>query len=593
MSRAGSRDASGKPSSRISPHGAGTGHKKSRSRVIPGFGLTLGVTVTMLSVLILIPLASILVYSFRLSWSEFAQVILSDNVRKAFATSIGCSLAAAAANSVFGLLLAWVLVRYDFPGKRLVDAMIELPFALPTAVAGITLTKMYSDNGFMGQLFGLFGIEVSYTRLGIIIAMIFIGIPFVVRAIQPVLEKLPAEIEEAGTMLGASRSYVFLHVILPELIPPLLAGFGLALARGIGEYGSVIYISGNSAKNGTQVISYIIMQKLNAGSADYEGAAAIALVMLLISFALLFVINMLQLLAAKRSGGDNYTRSAGAVRERKKTAAAYVLIAAALLFFIVMLVLPLFSVIYRSLKDGLDLYVEAVTAQYTLSALRVTLIAAVIAVLVNTVFGLCASWLLSKYQFKGNKVLSTLIDIPFSISPVIAGLAFIMTFGRMGWATPFIEWINNLLGTDISLVFSVPGVVLATIFVTFPYVSRELLPVMQSQGSDEEEAAALMGANGWYIFRKVTFPNIKWTLIYGIILCAARAVGEFGAVYAVSKTRGKTFTLPLEIDALYMAGSADSITQAFAVSSILVLIAILMLILRQAAEFMGQKRGRR
>ena len=566
--------------------------KRAHSRVIPGFRLTLGVTVSMLSVLILIPLTSILIYSFHLSWSEFAEVILSANVKKAFAVSIGCSLAAAAANSVFGLLLAWVLVRYDFPGKRLVDAMIELPFALPTAVAGITLTKMYSDNGFMGKLFGLFGIQVSYTRLGIIIAMIFIGIPFVVRAIQPVLEKLPAEIEEAGTMLGASRPYVFFHVVLPELIPPLLAGFGLALARGIGEYGSVIYISGNSAKNGTQVISYIIMQKLNAGSADYEGAAAIALVMLLISFALLFVINMLQLLAAKRSGGDNYTRSA-AVREEKKTTAAYILIAAALLFFVVMLVLPLLSVIYRSLKDGLDLYVEAITAQYTLSALRVTLIAALIAVCVNTVFGLCASWLLSKYQFKGNKVLSTLIDIPFSISPVIAGLAFIMTFGRMGWATPIIEWINNLLGTDISLVFSVPGVVLATIFVTFPYVSRELLPVMQAQGSDEEEAAALMGANGWYIFRKVTFPNIKWTLIYGIILCAARAVGEFGAVYAVSKTRGKTFTLPLEIDALYMAGSADSITQAFAVSSILVLIAIVMLILRQAAEFMGQQRGQR
>ena len=253
--------------------------------------------------------------------------------------------------------------------------------------------------------------------------------------------------------------------------------------------------------------------------------------------------------------------------------------------------MALFPVIYRSLKDGISLYLSAISAKYTLSALKVTLIAAVIAVAVNTVFGLCASWLLSKFSFKGNKILSTLIDIPFSISPVIAGLAFIMTFGRMGWATPAIEWINNLLGTDISLVFSVPGVVLATIFVTFPYVSRELIPVMQSQGSDEEEAAALMGAKGFTIFRKVTFPNIKWALVYGVILCAARAIGEFGAVYAVSKTRGETFTLPLEIDALYMAGSADSITQAFAVSSILVLIAIIMLILRQAAEYMGRKKG--
>ena len=285
-----------------SPYGRSWGgKKKAKKRVIPGFHLTLGITVAMLSLLILIPLASILVYSFNLSPSEFAQVFSSASVRKAFATSIGCSFIAALINSVFGLLLAWVLVRYDFPCRKLVDAMIELPFALPTAVAGITLTKMYADNGFMGKLFGLFGISVSYTKLGIIIAMIFIGIPFVVRSVQPVLEKLPAELEEAGQMLGASRSYIFFHITLPELMPALLAGFGLALARGIGEYGSVIYISGNSAKNGTQVISYIIMQKLNSGSADYEGAAAIALVMLIISFTLLLIINIIQLAAARRT----------------------------------------------------------------------------------------------------------------------------------------------------------------------------------------------------------------------------------------------------------------------------------------------------
>ena len=261
-----------------------------------------------------------------------------------------------------------------------------------------------------------------------------------------------------------------------------------------------------------------------------------------------------------------------------------ILIFLAFAFFLLMLVLPLVEVIYRSLKDGLELYISAITAEYTLSALRVTLIATVFAVVVNTFFGLCAGWLLSKFQFRGKKVLSTLIDIPFSISPVIAGLAFIMTFGRMGWLTPAVEWVNNLLGTDIAFVFSVPGVVLATIFVTFPYVSREILPVMQAQGSDEEEAAALMGAGGFTIFRKITFPHIKWALLYGIILCAARAFGEFGAVYAVSKTRGETFTLPLEIDALYMAGSADSITQAFAVSSLLVLMAVIMLIMKQFTE---------
>lgn len=275
--------------------------RRRKKSVLPGFGVTMGITVAMLSLIILIPLASILAYSFKLSVSEIFQVLMRPNVGKAFMTSIGCAFVAALINSVFGLLLAWVLVRYEFWGKRLMDAMIELPFALPTAVAGITLTKMYSDQGVLGRFFLKFGIRVSYTRLGIIIALVFIGIPFVVRSLQPVLEKLPESYEEAGTMLGASRFYIFRRIILPELAPALLTGFGLALARGIGEYGSVIYISGNSEKEGTQVVSYIIMQKLNSGRADYEGAAVIALTLLILSFVLLFLINVLQIMAGRRT----------------------------------------------------------------------------------------------------------------------------------------------------------------------------------------------------------------------------------------------------------------------------------------------------
>ena len=274
---------------------------KSKRSVIPGFGLTMGITVAMLSIFILIPLASVLGYSFRLSPTEFWELITRPNVIQAFATSIGCAFAAALINCVFGLLLAWVLVRYDFPGKRLMDGMIELPFALPTAVAGITLSRMYSDQGVLGRFLERFGIQASYTKLGIIIALVFVGIPFVVRALQPVLEKLPESFEEASMMLGAGRFYTFRRVILPELMPALLTGFGLALARGIGEYGSVIYISGNSQKEGTQVVSYIIMQKLNSGSVDYEGAAAIALVLLLISFLLVLVINLIQIAAGRRT----------------------------------------------------------------------------------------------------------------------------------------------------------------------------------------------------------------------------------------------------------------------------------------------------
>lgn len=276
------------------------------------------------------------------------------------------------------------------------------------------------------------------------------------------------------------------------------------------------------------------------------------------------------------------------MKDNSQKTVKWILIGISVIFFLLMLVVPLLEVIYRALADGLESYRTALTASNTLSALKVTLIATVIAVVVNTIFGVIASWLITKFDFRGKNVLSTLIDIPFSISPVIAGLAYIMTFGRTGWAKPIIDGINDALGTDIAFVFSVPAVVLATIFVTFPFISREVIPVLYAEGRDEEEAAAMMGASGLTIFRKITFPHIKWGLLYGIILCAARAFGEFGAVYAVSKARGKTFTLPLEIDALYMAGSADSITQAFAVSSLLVGMALVMLILKNIVEYRGK-----
>ena len=271
--------------------------KVKKTRVIPGFKLTLGITVTMLSLIVLIPLASVMVYSLKLSPAEFFELITKKNVIYAFATSIGCSFIAAVINVIFGVILAWTLVKYDFPGKRILDGFIELPFCLPTAVAGITLSKMYSDSGILGAPLAKLGIKVSYTHIGIIIALVFVGIPFVVRNVQPVLEKLDSQYEEAAYILGAGPSKTFFKVILPELMPSILTGFGLAFARGIGEYGSVIYISGNSAKEHTQVVSYVIMQKLSY--IDYSSATAIALVMLVISFVLLLAINIIQMRQAK------------------------------------------------------------------------------------------------------------------------------------------------------------------------------------------------------------------------------------------------------------------------------------------------------
>lgn len=274
-------------------------NKTKKVRVIPGYHLTLGITVTMLSLIVLIPLASVMVSALKLRPAEFWSLITKPTVRHAFATSIGCSFIAALINSVFGVIIAWVLVRYEFPGKHILDGCIELPFALPTSVAGITLSKMYSENGILGAPLAKLGIKVSYTHLGLVIALVFVGIPFVIRAVQPVLEKLDGQYEEAAFMLGANRFQTFRRVLLPEMMPPVLTGFGLAFARGIGEYGSVIYISGNSAREHTQVISYVIMQKL--GYIDYASATAIALVMLILSFVLLLAVNIVQMKQAAKT----------------------------------------------------------------------------------------------------------------------------------------------------------------------------------------------------------------------------------------------------------------------------------------------------
>ncbi|MCI8968198.1 MAG: sulfate ABC transporter permease subunit CysW [Lachnospiraceae bacterium] len=260
----------------------------------------------------------------------------------------------------------------------------------------------------------------------------------------------------------------------------------------------------------------------------------------------------------------------------------YVLIGICTVFLFLMLVLPLVVIITNALRDGWEAYREAVFDEYTVKALRLTLLATVMAVAVNTIFGLFASFLLSKFYFRGRQILAALIDIPFSISPVIAGLVFILTFGNIGWMGDFLK------AHDIKIVFAVPGVILATIFVTCPFVFRELFPVMNAQGTDEEEAAALMGAGGFTIFRRITFPHIKWALLYGVILCAARALGEFGAVSVISgHLRGKTNTLPLHVEILY---NEFNTTAAFAVSTILVVLAVLILVARNIVEgFSGNR----
>jgi sulfate/thiosulfate transport system permease protein len=273
---------------------------KSRS-VLPGFGLSLGITCTYLGLMVLLPLATVFTRTSELTAAQFWSTVTDPRVVASYRVTFGASFVAALVNTVFGLLVAWVLVRYRFPGRKVVDAMVDLPFALPTAVAGIALTTLYASNGWIGSLLDPLGLKVSYTWVGITVALIFIGLPFVVRTVQPVLDDLEVDVEEAAASLGARRWQTFTRVVFPTVAPALLTGFALAFARAIGEYGSVVFISGNMPMK-TEIVPLLIITKLE--QYDYAGATAVALVMLLASFALLLTINLLQWAARRRTAAS-------------------------------------------------------------------------------------------------------------------------------------------------------------------------------------------------------------------------------------------------------------------------------------------------
>ncbi|WP_343569120.1 sulfate ABC transporter permease subunit CysT [Acinetobacter sp.] len=270
-----------------------------RSRVLPGFGLSLGFTLAYVSFIVLIPLAAVFIKSFGIGWDGLWEILTSERILKSLQLSFSSALIAAFINVVFGLLLAWCLVRYNFPGKRLIDALVDLPFALPTAVAGIALTSLYAPTGWIGQYLEPLGIHVAYTPIGITLALVFIGIPFIVRTVQPVLSDIETELEEAASALGANRWQTITKIILPILLPALFTGFALAFARGVGEYGSVIFIAGNQPFK-TEIAPLMIISRLE--EYDYAGATTIAAVMLVLSFIILFVINLLQAWANRRTG---------------------------------------------------------------------------------------------------------------------------------------------------------------------------------------------------------------------------------------------------------------------------------------------------
>ena len=486
-----------------------------RRSTLPGFGLTMGLTLTWLSVIILIPLAGLFLKTLELSPVQFWEILTSRRTLNALKISFGLSFAAACVNLVMGTIIVWALVRYRFPGRRLFDAIVDIPFALPTAVAGVALTQLFAQKGWLGAPLAELGIKVAFTPIGIFIAMVFIGIPFVVRTVQPVLIDLDREIEEAAASLGANRWHTVFRVILPSLIPALLTGLR----------------------------AYASMADLAISPLSHRGA-------------------------------NDRARAVASPKDLRTEPAPvrFVVVALAVTFLTVFVVLPLVVVFASAFSKGISAYFSALAEPEALSAIQLTLLVAAISVGLNLVFGVIAAWAIAKFEFTGKTFLITLIDLPFSVSPVISGLVFVLLFGAQGY------WGTWLQAHNVHILFAVPGIALATIFVTFPFVARSLIPLMQEQGTQEEEAATSLGASGLQTFFRVTLPNIKWGLLYGVLLCNARAMGEFGAVSVVSgHIRGETNTMPLLVEILY---NEYQFVASFAIASLLAMLALITLVVK-------------
>lgn len=566
-------------------------------QVLPGFRLGLSTTLLYLTCLVLLPLIATVWKAADLSWAEFVAAVWSERAIAAYTLTFSTSLQAAAINVVLGVFVAWTLVRYEFFGKRLIDALVDVPLALPTAVAGLVYASLYVKNGWIGQFLAPLNVELAYTRSGIVLVLVFTGFPFVVRAVQPVLQDIDRESEQAAETLGANRWQLFSRVIFPVLISPALTGFTLALARALGEYGSVIFISSNMPFQ-TEIASVLVVSRLEEFA--YREAAAIAVVLLAVSFLLLVLINILERWSQPGSASrpvrlgvrglgwilgwpfvwltNRLPQSATTVRLSPRLVPPF-LIGLTVAIVAILIVLPLANVFARALGEGVAVYWSSLVNPDTLHAIFLTLVVAPLAVTMNTVFGIAAAYTVARYRFPGRTLLTSLIDVPFSVSPVVAGLAFVLLFGLNA---PLGAWLKS---HGYQVIFAPPGLVLATAFVTVPFVARELIPVLEAQGAEEEIAARSLGASGWQMFWRVTLPNIRWGLLYGIILCNARAMGEFGAVYVVSgRITGQTDTMPLRIEKLFQGINATEQTTAFALASILTLLSLITLVIKTVVE---------
>ena len=471
--------------------------------------LRVGVAMLWLSVIVLLPLAAIGWQSAGGGWQAFWLAVTSHAALESFRVTLTISAAVTVLNMVFGLLIAWVLVRDDFVGKRLVDAVIDLPFALPTIVASLVMLALYGHNSPVG-------LHLQHTAWGVAVALAFVTLPFVVRAVQPVLLEIDRETEEAAASLGASGPKIFTSVVLPSLTagvvvrcgPGVLAGHrrvrfgGADRWRGAGQDRGVLAVDPDLDRERRP---HRGRRNIHCAAVDLVRRAA---------------------LVAHRRRACGQTRGVGGVTSSPRV--RYLLRSVALAYIVVLLVIPVALILWRTFEPGFGQFYDWVSTPAAISALNLSLLVVAIVVPLNVVFGIPTALVLARNRFRGKGVLQAIIDLPFAVSPVIVGVALILLWGSAG-ALGFVE---KDLGFKI--IFGLPGIVLASIFVTLPFVVREVEPVLHELGTDQEEAAATLGSSWWQTFWRITLPSIRWGLTYGIVLTVARTLGEYGAVIMVS-----------------------------------------------------------
>ncbi|HEX9424660.1 MAG TPA: sulfate ABC transporter permease subunit CysT [Pyrinomonadaceae bacterium] len=524
------------------------------------------VAIGYLGVAILLPLSAILKSGLSDGLRTFWRDVTNPMAFAALKLTILVAVITTVINLVMGTLTAYVLERYEFPGRRLLNSIIDLPFAIPTLVTGVMLVLLYGPQSTLGAWLSSKGIQVIFNTPGIVVALLLVTYPFVIRAVQPVLRELDRSQEEAAYTIGATKWTIFRTIILPAISPAIITGALLSFARALGEFGSIVVVAGNIPGRTLTAPVYVYGQ---LESYNQRGASAVSVVLLALSFTLMLLVDWMQ----KR--WDIQAETVGAARARTKRPGLieWSLIGIGLFYATVLLAGPLVAMTWGAFSEGLTTFWAQITSANALSALKLTLLLGAGATLINAILGVCIAWVLVRDDFKGKRFINGMVDLPFAVSPVIAGLMVILLFGRGGWFTP----ATDALG--VKIVFAWPGMLLATVFISLPFIIREVMPVLAQVGVEQEQAAYTMGATGLQAFRHITLPSIKWGLFYGISLTLARSIGEFGTVLVVSGgVSGLT-----ETSTLFIFRSLDdrNYTAAYATSLLLACITFIIFIMME------------